>query len=247
MTRKIVANVALSEAECAALERRYIDDRHYDLVVGGEAVDVYKPDGSPLLFLRPQVLSREVCEAARPTFRRAGAKFSPHRKIHTGVLGYYDKPDCRMVELSAKDLAGYIECLPFVRECNDVFRRELPSRYIPQRIQAGLTNPDLVITATAFTTVTCNLWDETHYSRTRIHRDSGDLPEGFGVLSVLRSGRYEGGYLVFPAYRIAVDLRTQDMLLADVHELHGNGPIAGRGRWERIVAVMYYRTAKHLA
>ena len=36
-----------------------------------------------------------------------------------------------------------------------------------------------------------------------------------------------GGCLVFPKYRIAVDIRSQDVLLCDVHEYHGNSPITG--------------------
>jgi hypothetical protein len=49
--------------------------------------------------------------------------------------------------------------------------------------------------------------------------------------------------LVFPQYRVAVDLGTRDVLLADVHEWHGNTPLVGAGgEYERVSCVFYYRT-----
>jgi hypothetical protein len=68
------------------------------------------------------------------------------------------------------------------------------------------------------------------------------LREGFGVLTVLHAGTYTGGHLVFPKYRVAVDLRTGGVLLADVHEAHGNTPLIGTpGSFVRLSLVCYYR------
>ncbi|MFO0926381.1 MAG: hypothetical protein U0736_04990 [Gemmataceae bacterium] len=95
----------------------------------------------------------------------------------------------------------------------------------------------MVIEDTAFTTVTVNqTW------QTAVHTDKGDLPEGFGVITMLRRGDYRGGYLVFPKYRVAVDLGDRDVLLADVHESHGNTAITHRSDdAERISCVLYFR------
>jgi hypothetical protein len=55
-------------------------------------------------------------------------------------------------------------------------------------------------------------------------------------------GAFEGGELIFPQYGIAVEIETGDVLLADVHEWHGNAPLVGvDGSYERISTVMYYR------
>jgi hypothetical protein len=104
------------------------------------------------------------------------------------------------------------------------------------------TSPDWIIADTAFTTVTVNRWDARHDARTRVHRDDGDLPEGFGVISILNSGRYTGGELIFLKYRVAVDMREGDVLLCDVHEFHGNAPMKEtEPGWERIACILYYR------
>jgi hypothetical protein len=95
---------------------------------------------------------------------------------------------------------------------------------------------------TPFTTITCNKsW------RTAAHVDKGDLKEGFGVLCCL--GDFAGCELVFPRYRVAVRYHEGDVLLANVHEVHGNTPLlnpdgslprVGREP-ERLVCVFYYQ------
>lgn len=95
---------------------------------------------------------------------------------------------------------------------------------------------------TPFTTITCNRsW------RTAAHIDKGDLKEGFGVMCCL--GDFGGCDLVFPRYRTAVRYCEGDVLLANVHEVHGNTPLlnpdgsvpeVGREP-ERLVCVFYYQ------
>ena len=75
------------------------------------------------------------------------------------------------------------------------------------------------------------------------------MPPGFGCILVLRRGSYAGGELVLPAYRVGADLQDRDLLLFDVHELHGNLPLVGegppmlpeQGGYERISVVFYFR------
>jgi hypothetical protein len=52
--------------------------------------------------------------------------------------------------------------------------------------------------------------------------DAGDLKEGFGNLSVIERGKYNGGYTIFPRYKVGVNLRTGDFVAMDVHEWHCN-------------------------
>src|ERR1017187_9439499 len=119
-------------------------------------------------------------------------------------------------------------------------------RWEAQFAKASQTAPTwLIRTAeghTPFTTITCNKsW------RTAAHVDKGDLKEGFGVMCCL--GDFEGCDLVFPRYRAAVRYREGDVLLANVHEVHGNtlllkpdGTIPQVGREpERLVCVFYYQ------
>jgi hypothetical protein len=77
---------------------------------------------------------------------------------------------------------------------------------------------------------------------TAVHKDSGDLPQGFGNLCIYREGKYKGGFFCLPQYRIAIDLKNRDMLFVDVHKWHGNTPFNAVSEDAlRIAFVMYYR------
>jgi hypothetical protein len=162
--------------------------------------------------------------------------------VESGIIGYFDRtarePYCRTTAFTWEEVHKWRAAQPFIEAVNGVFKQAMPARHAAQMRAVRATRPEWVIGATAFSTVTVN-----RNYRSAAHKDKGDLPEGFGVLSVLRAGEYEGGHLVFPQYRVAVDLHTRDVLMADVHEWHGNTPIVGEeGRYERISCVFYYRT-----
>lgn len=161
--------------------------------------------------------------------------------VESGVVGFMDRatrfPYCRMTAFHMDNLGAMQNVLPLFRAVNDVFAREAPDRYAAQLAKVTETHPDFLISGTAFTTVTVN-----RNFRTAVHKDAGDLKEGFGVMAALEWGTYDGAYLVFPKFRVAVDLRMGDVLLADVHEFHGNTVIQGiPGKYERISLVHYYR------
>jgi hypothetical protein len=93
------------------------------------------------------------------------------------------------------------------------------------------------IADTAFTTVTTNV-----NVQTSVHSDKGDDSEGFGNLTVVERGTYEGAETCIPRYGIGVDVRTNDVLFMDVHEFHGNLPmVAKNAAAERLSIVCYLR------
>jgi hypothetical protein len=92
----------------------------------------------------------------------------------------------------------------------------VPERYKIQHERAA-GNPAFQIKDTAFSSVTIN-----RNFRTGLHMDAGDLREGFGNLSVIERGKYEGGFTIFPRYKIGINLRTGDFVAMDVHEWHCN-------------------------
>ena len=67
------------------------------------------------------------------------------------------------------------------------------------------------------------------------------MATGFGNLTVLQTGEYEGAYTVIPKYRVAVDVRNCDLALFDVHELHGNTETYSSKPYERISIICYFR------
>jgi hypothetical protein len=232
-------------------------------------VAVFKPDGGHLLTLRREAVSLNAVEQAYPflhglrkqTTRNRGdygglGREQPVRKsgkrsnttetppIRSAVVGSFDRyprmPFCRQCALSAADPEAWGACLPLIQEVARIFENDAPARYQAQLSQARETHPAYVIPGTPFTTLTVNNTVAGAY-----HRDAGDYKPGFGVMLVLRRGSYSGAELVLPAFGVGVDLCDRDVILFDVHEVHGNTPISGEGEptedHERISVVFYYR------
>ena len=276
----------LSDKEADSLAGTFLGDDRYNILVE-EDCNVYKPDGSPLIMFRRQVLPTAVCKAAYPALRKAASgamnrgmaggiipgggsaniggsrtfiksndnatRARPIKKdgtisntsysvsVPSGIIGYFDRypriPYCRLTAFNLSHPEKFQQALPFIQAVNEVFKKECPERYAAQLAMVQRTSKDFVIHGTAFTTLTINRnW------RTATHKDAGDLKEGFGVMAALRAGKYTGGNLIFPKYKVAVNMQTQDVCLADVHSWHGNSPLVGiEGAYERISCVFYYR------
>lgn len=176
--------------------------------------------------------------------RKDGALSNVNRAniVNSGIVGYFDRnprfPYCRLTAFNLADNgARFAQAMPFIAAVDRVFAEAAPDRYANQREIVEQTSPDFYIHGTVFTTITVNKnW------QTAVHKDQGDYKKGFGVMSALRAGKYAGCYLCWPAFRVAVNMQTTDVCLADVHEWHGNTPLVGvPGRYERISCVFYYR------
>ena len=164
------------------------------------------------------------------------------KAVNSGVVGHVDRyatyPYCRQTAWTMEKPELFYSALPFIQFVDKLFSETLPDRYAAQRAMIERTHPHFVIHGTSFTTITVNKnWS------TAVHKDRGDLREGFGVMAAFRAGTFKGCNFVFPQYGIAVEMGTGDVLFADVHEWHGNTPIVGiPGRYERLSLVMYYRS-----
>jgi len=159
----------------------------------------------------------------------------------SAIIGFMDRyarrPFCRKTAFNMDHPELFERAMPFIRRVDEIFAEFMPERRAAQMAKIEATVPDWVIPNTAFTTVTVNR----NYP-TRYHKDAGDLKEGFGVMSVLRAGHYSGGYFVMPRYRVAFNVGNADVLLADVHQWHGNTRLRGiPNTYERISCVFYYR------
>jgi hypothetical protein len=248
-----------------------------DIVLKAEGdCTVYKPSGERLLTLRRAAVNREAADAAYPflhwlrnrkTNNRGhfGASGRNKRVLASGqlsrtniggqpvasaVVGSSDRyariPYCRACAASMERPEEWAACFPYVQQVARVFESVAPDRYAAQMVAAAKTHPAYVVPGTPFTTLTVN-----NTFAGGCHRDAGDLPEGFGIISVLRQGSYRGGELVFPRFGVAVDLQDRDVIAFDPHEVHGNTPIHGavgpagdpdHGGHERISVVFYFRT-----
>jgi hypothetical protein len=229
-----------------------LDERHFDpeYRIAGRAVDVLKPDGTLLLALRPGSVpwaARDeptwdaLLRAAKPTNYRTTAAGGAEQ-LFSGAVGYlHGEP-----RAFTRDDPGWRDVLPLLRFLDRAFREECPEQYAVLREAAEQAGRRGFIRDTSFTTATVNHWSPQHNARMAVHADSGNLPGGYAAMTVLRAGEYEGGLLVIPKYRVAVDLRDGDVLIVDNHEAHGNTDIVGE-EYERVSVVAYVhdkRTAR---
>lgn len=217
----------------------------YNLVLTGPA-RVIGPSGKLLAVYAPGVLADVMAEAwpvlssirfitdnrgkasGTPREIRGDQKRSRTRRIMSSTIGAVDPGPsitrnggrsgaCRLTAWTGKHLDEWHGLAPVFVRIAEVYAELVPDRYAAQLAWARTVHPDWRISATPFTTITVN----NTYS-TGVHRDAGDLKEGFSTLAVARRGAYTGGLLVLPEYRLAVDMGDGDLLLFDPHEWHGN-------------------------
>jgi hypothetical protein len=234
-----------------------------------EDADVYTEDGKLLLKFRKKALSKThttafydniIKFALTPTSNRGSATGSKSKnvydnpKIMTNIFGYFDrfsptqKKNFRIaghkLPLEVRECRFnrdfpelYEKTLPLIREINGLYKKSTPAYFKRQNDKAKETA--FKIPETAFTTITTNV-----NFRTSIHTDKGDDTDGFGNLVVIENGKYSGAETCFPQYGIGVDVRTNDMLFMNVHEMHGNLPMMPIDKDARRLSVVCYLREK---
>lgn len=160
--------------------------------------------------------------------------------VRSGIAGYYDRypriPYGRLCGFNEREPEKFEKSFPYLRKLNDVFRRELPSRWGAQRACADKLDPRFVIDETVFTTLTVNYnW------RTAGHRDAGDLTSGFSNISGIGKG-WKGCYFTLPEWKVGINLQPGDLLLVNNHEgIHTNTSFENEEEADRISIVAYFR------
>jgi hypothetical protein len=149
------------------------------------------------------------------------SKMRVNNNVFSSVLGYFEKTPfmglpCRLTSYTQRYFDEYKAGTPYIEAIDDLFKKLVPERYAIQHKRAK-SNPSFQIGDTSFSSVTIN-----RNFRTGLHMDAGDLREGFGNLTVIERGKYDGGFTLFPRFKVGVNLRTGDFLAMDVHEWHCN-------------------------
>ena len=162
--------------------------------------------------------------------------------VYSGIAGWFDRypriPYGRATSYTRDHFEKFKMSFPFLKSLSKGFKEMMPKRYANQMEVAKKIDPEFLVPGTPFTTITVN-----KTFRTAAHYDAGDFTEGLSNLLVLSNdGKFTGGYLIAPEYRIAVNVRPGDLLLINNHEvMHGNTPIVCEEGSERISLVVYFR------
>jgi Oxygenase domain of the 2OGFeDO superfamily len=149
------------------------------------------------------------------------------RKARQGFLGYSDRP-CRKTDLTEKYPHMIDRNSALVQLMDDLYKQHTPALYAIQRAEVQKAPFRYRLCGTVFTSIYI-----TKNFRTAYHVDKRNLR---GVMTALMPlGKFTGGELVLPRWRIAFAFRPGDLLLFDPQELHGNLPFKG----ERLSAAFY--------
>jgi 2-oxoglutarate-Fe(II)-dependent dioxygenase family protein len=143
-----------------------------------------------------------------------------------GNLGYFGR-DLRQTTLSVKRAEMLDGNRQLIELTDELYLKHAPLLYASQL--AVVKNASRFrLWNTAFTTIYL-----AKNFRTAYHLDSGNLR---GVMSaLLPTGRFTGGELLLPRWRLAFALKPGDVLLFDPQQIHGNLPIKG----DRISAAFF--------
>lgn len=230
--------------------------------------DVYTEDNRLLLKFRKNKLNKKkiddfydnVIDFAKKSYttNRGSASGSSKKnvsdnpKVFSNVIGYIDnfspkqkfllKQQNKTVKYNVRECRfnvdypeKYKKLMPLVQEIDDNYKELIPENYKKQLKKANETY--FRIPKTSFTTITTNV-----NFQTSVHKDKGDDEDGFGNLSVIENGKYDGAETCFPQYGIGVDVRNGDILFMDVHEWHGNLPMVSKSKDAiRLSIVCYLR------
>lgn len=171
------------------------------------------------------------------------SKTSYSKRTLSGIAGWFDRyarfPYGRATRYTMDNPDKFSLAYPFLRHLDEGFSSLMPVRWKKQKNAADTIDDKFKVPDTVFTTLTVN-----QSFRTAAHRDAGDFSEGLSnLLVVSNDGNYTGGYLIFPEYRIAVNVRPGDLLLVNNHEImHGNTEIkVGTKKSIRLSLVVYLR------
>lgn len=261
----------ITEEELNAKLGKQLLPSDIDVLMVGET-RLLKPDGSVLCVYLPKAISPELRAQAYPILHSLRNSYTTNRGMASGserimgasarsyarsvdsaIAGSFEasgpKQYCRLTAWTGKETEQWKGLWPLLERIAELLRQHVPDRYAAQAKVASSTAPEWVIPGTPFTTVTIN-----NTYATGVHQDKGDLDAGFSNVMCFRSGSFKGGNLVFPEYRVGVDLQDRDLLLMDAHSWHGNtefdpvpkrqadGKLIGDPGFERISVVAYYRT-----
>ena len=259
---------SLDAQETKEIIGNFAQKKDYDILVNKETLAIDE-NGNELFSFIPNAIPNDIARKAyKPLFK--AAKHTNNRntatkknaaeylikkdgtvsntrgvysqEILSGIVGYFDRyvrtPFCRLTSYTEKENENWQKIVPVIKKIDECYSKYCPKTYKMQKKIADSSSQDFVIKNTAFTTGTVNRNWQTAY-----HRDAANLDGGMAGMTVVGSGKYDGGYLVFPEYRIAVDIKSTDVIIMNnTHLVHGNTKIIGKlGTYNRISLVCYFR------
>jgi hypothetical protein len=166
-------------------------------------------------------------------------------EIHSVMIGYKRGRFTGAIDSSGwtKDNAEKFETLKNISKYNELaFAKANNDIYAKQKIFAeSFVKPEHRMGI--FSTYSANRYHSGQSTKMSFHVDSGDTEMGLTSMCVFREGEYDGAFLTFPRYGVAIDAPDNSVVIADSLEVHGVTEISGNGERFSCVAYMDNRLA----
>ena len=168
-------------------------------------------------------------------------------EIHSVMAGWKRGRFTGKIEESgwSKDNADKFNIIKNIQKYNErAFEKADSKRYIAQKVFAEnsiLPEHRVGIVTTFSMNRYCDLGLGS--GGMSCHIDSGDNEQGMTTMCHFRDGDYEGAYLTWPRYGIAINAPHNSVIIADSLELHGVTSISGEGTRYTCVAYCDRRLA----
>lgn len=248
--------------------KNFATEADYDTLVEGDT-KVYGPDGELLVVVLRGKFEKEMLVKAwgvvkdinlrtdnrgsasgieMEQVKRKDGTISNTRAVPkgydvlSGVIGYYPRypriPFCRECAWNQQHPEKFSALMPLFERVNALHKEHSPESWAYQNEIVQKTSKDFVIPGTIYTTVTVN-----KNFRTAYHLDAKNAPLGMAPMILMRQGKFEGGIVVLPEWKIAAKLETGDLILfRNMQDIHGNTKIIPLTKdYQRCTMVFYYR------
>jgi len=185
------------------------------------------------------------------------SNLSPTRNERSKISGFYDRTSrrlssefktqnvCRTTAFTRDNFEKWEQVLPFFEKISLLYKRLAPKEFKRQIDLFKKCPPNMQVGKTPFTTITSNYNWRTACDKVaaaeRCHKDKGDYEEGLGNLTILGDDTFKGGYLGFPQFKVAIDVKPLDFVIMDVHQWHCNTQLKANDNNVRLSFVCYFR------
>ena len=229
---QFTATKALSDKSLNKMIGRYVSPVGY--TNKDSSCDVFKESGDVLFKLRKNALPVAITKASFELLKSA-AGATRNRCLAAGPKEYVlSRPvgitEAGITAWTRNNPLKWDACHDLMKHIDHVYRHLAPKNYWSQR--RAVKNQSSLVHGTAFSTVTVN-----RKFRTAIHTDSNNYADGLAVMTLLKGTHATGGKLLFPKYKLSVELCEGDVIVYDVSEYHCNSAVSG----DRLSCVFYLR------
>jgi hypothetical protein len=159
--------------------------------------------------------------------------------VRSNIVGYFDyityktgendkKIKSRKIKITANTNEKSLDELEELTKLNDkLYKQLLPEQYKKNKnLLEKVGYKEYLYNDTLFSTITCN----TDF-RTALHQDANNFT-GTAVMSVIdpSENKFKGGELLFPKYKVKINMKDGDFIVFYNKEFHTNNKIIGGNR-----------------